>query len=53
MAMALLTDGTSPVYNRRSPLSLTAATRDAIRQLDPGAAAPRPAPGPASRRLRY
>jgi hypothetical protein len=53
MAMVLLTDGTSPVYNRRSPLSLTAATRDAIRQLDPAAASPRQAPGPASRRPPY
>jgi hypothetical protein len=53
MAMVLLTDGTSPVYNRRSPLSLTAATRDAIRQLDPAAAGPRPAPRPASRRPPY
>jgi hypothetical protein len=50
MAMVMLTDGTGPVYNRRSPLSLTAATRDAIRQLAPAAADPRPAPGPASPR---
>src|ERR1700722_9353145 len=53
MAMGMLTDGTSPWYNRRSPLSLTAATRDAIRQLDPAAADPRPAPGPASPRPPY
>jgi hypothetical protein len=53
MAMALLTDGTSPVYNRHSPRSLTAATRDAIRQLDPAAARPLPAPGPAGRRPPY
>lgn len=59
MAMTLLTDGTGPVHNHRSPLSLTAAVREAIRQLHPGSADPgpgsadhdaRPAPGPASRR---
>jgi hypothetical protein len=52
MAMVLLTDGTGPVHNHRSPLSLTAAVREAIRQLDPGSADQdlRPAPGPASRR---
>jgi len=52
MAMVLLTDGTGPVHNHRAPLSLTAAVREAIRQLDPRSAgqAPRPAPGPAARR---
>jgi len=52
MAMVLLTDGTGPVHNHRSPVSLAAAVREAIRQLDPSAAepGPRPAPGPASRR---
>ena len=52
MAMVLLTDGTGPVHNHRSPLSLTAAVREAIRQVDPGPADTglRPAPGPASRR---
>jgi hypothetical protein len=52
MAMVLLTDGTGPVHNHRSPLSLSAAVRMAIRQLDPGSADrdPRPVPGPAARR---
>jgi hypothetical protein len=52
MAMVLLTDGTGPVHNHRSPVSLAAAVREAIRQLDPSTAepGPRPAPGPASRR---
>jgi hypothetical protein len=51
MAMVLLTDGTGPVHNQRSALSLTAAVREAIRQLDPLAGPGRsPAPGPASRR---
>jgi hypothetical protein len=51
MAMVLLTDGTGPVHNQRSALSLTAAVREAIRQLDPLAGPARsPAPGPASRR---
>jgi hypothetical protein len=52
MAMALLTDGTGPVHNHRSPVSLTAAVREAIRQLDPRSADqdPRPATGPAARR---
>jgi hypothetical protein len=51
LAMVLLTDGTGPVHNPRSPLSLTAAVREAIRQLDPHAEPGRfPAPGPASRR---
>jgi hypothetical protein len=51
MAMVLLTDGTGPVHNPRAALSLTAAVREAIRQLDPLAGPGRaPAPGPASRR---
>jgi hypothetical protein len=51
LAMALLTDGTGPVHNPRSPLSLTAAVREAIRQLDPPAGPARfRSPGPASRR---
>ena len=52
MAMVLLTDGTGPVHNHRSPLSLAAGVRAAIRELDPRFAGqgPRPAPGPASRR---
>jgi hypothetical protein len=56
MAMTLLTDGTGPVHNVRSPLSLTAAIRAAIRQLDARPASPsprpdpRPGPGPAARR---
>jgi hypothetical protein len=45
MAMTLLTDGTGPVHNRRSPLSLTEAVREAIRQLDPDRA-PTPWPRP-------
>jgi hypothetical protein len=51
-AMTLLTDGTGPVHNPRSPVSLTAAVRDATRQLEPGVPgpAPRPAPGPAAGR---
>jgi hypothetical protein len=52
MAMVLLTDGTGPVHNHRSPASLTAAVREAIRQLDPSSAdqGPRPARGPADHR---
>jgi hypothetical protein len=52
MAMVLLTDGTGPVHNHRSPASLTAAVREAVRQLDPGSAdqGPRPARGPADHR---
>jgi hypothetical protein len=39
MAMVLLTDGTGPVHNHRSPLSLSAEVREAILQLDPAVAA--------------
>lgn len=35
MANALLTDGTGPLYNYRSPLDLGAALREATRQLSP------------------
>jgi hypothetical protein len=35
MARALLTDATSPVYLRRSRVSLTAAVEAAAAQLDP------------------
>lgn len=35
MAGVLLTDATGPVYNRRSPRSLTAAVEAAIIELDP------------------
>jgi hypothetical protein len=38
MAMVLLTDGTGPVHNHRSPLSLSAEVREAILQLDPAVA---------------
>jgi hypothetical protein len=51
-AMVLLTDGTGPVHNPRSALSLTAAVREAIRQLDPLAGSgrsPAPQTGPALR----
>jgi hypothetical protein len=51
LAMTLLTDGSGPVHNHRSPASLTAAVREAIRQLDPPAGPARfRSPGPASRR---
>lgn len=35
MAHELLTDGTGPLYNYRSPLDLGAALREATRQLSP------------------
>jgi hypothetical protein len=38
MANRLLTDATGPVYNRRSPVDLRIALRDAIWQMDPGTA---------------
>ena len=48
LAVVLLTDGSGPVHNDRSPVRLGPAVREAIRQLDPlaaGTAMP-PAPGP-------
>ena len=38
MAALLLSDGTGPLHNHRSPLDLAAAVREATRQLDPFAA---------------
>jgi hypothetical protein len=38
MASVLLSDGTGPLHNRRSPLDLGAEVRQATRQLDPSAA---------------
>jgi hypothetical protein len=35
LASRLLTDGTGPVYSRRSRVNLAAAVRDAVRWLDP------------------
>jgi hypothetical protein len=35
MAMLLLSDGTGPLHNHRSALDLTAAVREATRQMDP------------------
>lgn len=40
MASVLLSDGTGPLHNDRSPLDLGAAVREATRQMDPSAAAP-------------
>ena len=37
MASRLLSDGTGPIYNRRSPTDLVAAVRDVTAQLDPWA----------------
>ena len=45
MAVVLLTDGTGPVHNHRSPVRLSTAVREATRQLDPVAGATRPARG--------
>lgn len=42
MASVLLTDATGPVYNRRSPVTLTAALAAAITQLDPALPLTRP-----------
>jgi hypothetical protein len=39
MASVLLSDGTGPLHNRRSPLDLAAEVRQATRQLDPFAGA--------------
>lgn len=36
MATVMLTDAGSPVYSRRSPVTLEAALQEAIAQLDPG-----------------
>jgi hypothetical protein len=38
MASSLLTDGTGPLYNRRSPIGLDAAVRAATQHMDPFAA---------------
>src|SRR5215472_6730188 len=38
LASTLLTDGTGPLYNRRSPVNLRVAVRDAIEHLDPATA---------------
>ena len=35
MASLLLSDGTGPLHNHRSPLDLGAAVREATRQMDP------------------
>lgn len=40
MASVLLSDGTGPLHNHRSPLDLGAAVREATRQIDPSADAP-------------
>jgi hypothetical protein len=40
MASVLLSDGTGPLHNHRSPLDLGAAVREATRQMDPFAGAP-------------
>ena len=40
MASLLLSDGTGPLHNRRSPLDLGAAVRQATRQMNPFAASP-------------
>lgn len=40
MASSLLSDGTGPLYNHRSPLDLGAAVREATRQMAPFAGAP-------------
>jgi hypothetical protein len=39
MASVLLSDGTGPLHNHRSPLDLGAAVRQATRQMDPAAGA--------------
>jgi hypothetical protein len=40
MASVLLSDGTGPLHNYRSPLDLGAAVREATRQMNPLPAAP-------------
>ena len=40
MASRLLSDGTGPLYNRNSPVSLSAALRSVTAQLDPGTLPP-------------
>ncbi len=40
MASSLLSDGTGPLYNRRSLVDLGAVVRDATRQMDPFATGP-------------